>query len=119
VVTVCAQFEIADSLEDRDPPVKVDVRAPAEDWGTKAVLDHFLRELGWPALNLDQKVIVVAHGHHLGRCLILVEEVGLRFSTPSNQYYGYDPFEQQPRVKNEIAFIHSDFVSLAAHWGKV
>jgi hypothetical protein len=117
-VLLCAQFEIADALEDRDPPIPVHSRTPAEDWGTKAVLDYFLRDIGWRILNADNSVIVVAHAHHVGRCLILVGDIGLRGLLPSRSYAGYDRHEQQPRVKGEIAFIHSDFVSLVAAWSR-
>jgi hypothetical protein len=115
-IPVCAQFVIADSLEDHDPPILVACRTPAEDWGTKAVLDYFLRYLGWHTLNADGSVIVVAHAHHVWWCLMLVEDVGLRGLLPSRSYNEYDEHEQQPRVRNEREFIHSDFVSLVATW---
>lgn len=117
-VPVFAQFEIADALEDRDPPVPVECRTPAEDWGTKTVLDYFLRSHGWRALPGDSSVLVVAHAHHLTRCCMLVEEVGLRCLLPQRSYNEYDPAEKQPRVKDHIEFIHSDFISLVATWGR-
>lgn len=118
-VPLCAQAEIADALEDRDPPVPVDIRCPCENWGTKLVLDHFLRALGWPALQRGSGVIVVAHAHHVGRCLMLVGDVRLRGLLPSASYKDYDPGERQPRVRSPMDYIHSDFVSLVATWSEV
>lgn len=114
-IPTCVQFEIADSLEERDPPVEPDYRTPAQDIGTKQVLDLFTRWLGWKALVERQgRVIVVAHTHHVGRCTMLAKDAGLSPLLPPQEYAGYDPFEQQARVKNEVEFIHSDFVSMVA-----
>lgn len=119
-----AQFEIADA------PALSGVKMTAcqatfekstmyestkEDMGTKEVISQFM------AIAKSQKiktnsVIVVAHGHHIERCIrLLIKYFGVTGLTPSAQpYYGYDPDECQPRAMSAEDYIVSDFISMAA-----
>lgn len=86
-----------------------------EDLGTKDVISQFM------AIAESHKVkpvsvIVVAHGHHIERCIRLLDKYfsvkGLR--SGAAPYYEYDPDECQPRAMSAEDYIVSDFISMAA-----
>jgi hypothetical protein len=85
-----------------------------EDIGTKEVMSQFI------AIAESHKarpcsVIVVAHGHHIERCIRLLVRYFQVTGLPHNAqpYYAYDPDECQPRAMSEDDYIISDFVSMA------
>jgi hypothetical protein len=71
--------------------------------------------MGWRAVaGGNSTAVLVAHAHHAGRVLHLLEDLGIRGILPKDSYDRYDPDEAQDRVKSETEFIHSDFVSMFA-----
>ncbi len=109
-----AQFEIADAIEDCTDSV-ADYRTPTEDMGTSKVIKFFVNHRMVQASKTFEKVIVVAHRHHIGRCLILLnEDFGIKGYPYGETYDGYDADECQRRAKCPNELIVSDFVSLAS-----
>lgn len=109
-----AQFEIADAIEDCTDSV-ADYRTPAEDMGTKKVIEYFVNYRMVQNSKTFRKVIVVAHRHHIGRCLILLnEDFNIKAYTYGRTYESYDSRECQRRAKNANELIVSDFVSMAS-----
>lgn len=108
---LCAQFEIADALADYTD-VQADVSTLAKDIGTRAVIEQMLAALD----PKPQRVVVIAHRHHLDRCHIILrgDPFGLDTLDADEFYCDYDPLEAQERVKSAEDCIVSDFVSLAA-----
>ncbi|MEJ2720877.1 MAG: hypothetical protein P8181_07010 [bacterium] len=114
-IPVCAQFEIADAHDDY-MNISADVAAPCADLGTIAVARVFADALA--ADGPPRKVVVVAHGHHSARCLLVVQNdlgVGIEAVPSTETYVGYDPREAQARVVSPDEFIVNDFVSMASH----
>lgn len=115
-----AQFEIADALDDYTD-IHADCSSPADDLGTGAVVDSFKQQAA-EAFQELKRVIVVAHQHHVARCvLLLLNDFDIEGVPALEAYAGYDPGEAQPRVVSPEEFILSDFVSMAAHppWSKM
>jgi hypothetical protein len=111
---LCAQFEISDALADYTETV-ADFTSPVEDLGTGQVAKSFLDQMAAAGLKVD-KVIVVAHGHHVGRCtLLLMNDFGIDPVPAAAVYFGYDHREAQPRVTSPEEYIHSDFMSMVGH----
>ena len=109
-----AQFEIADAIEDYTDSAP-DYRTPTEDMGTKKVIAYFVHHRVVKNDSTFGKVIVVAHRHHIGRCLILLEQdFGITAYPYGEQYEKYDPHECQRRARDANELIVSDFVSMAA-----
>ena len=111
------QFEIADSLQDQHD-YEPAYATPAEDMGTKKVIEYFVEAIGWWDLG-KRNIIVVAHTHHIGRCLELLEDHGLHGHVPqltSGLPKSYDKYEAQPRVKSERDCIYNDFISMVARF---
>lgn len=114
-VPLFAQFEISDALDDMTE-VHADYSTPAEDIGTKKVINHFLEDIDRKEQAKPKKVIVVAHQHHVARCVLILRSDFRIIGIPSvEEYNQYDPREAQPRVRSPEEFIVSDFVSMAAH----
>jgi hypothetical protein len=114
-VPLYAQFEISDALDDMTE-VRADYSTPAEDIGTKRVIEHFLAEINRKNQPKPNKVIVVAHQHHVARCILILRSDFRITAIPSvDEYSQYDPQEAQPRVRSPEEFIASDFVSMASH----
>jgi len=114
-VPLYAQFEISDALDDLTE-IHADYSTPAEDIGTKKVIEYFLAENEKKKQAKPKKVIVVAHQHHMARCvLILRSDFGIIGIPSAEEYNQYDPLEAQPRVKSPEEFIVNDFVSMASH----
>lgn len=113
-VPLFAQFEIADALADY-ADVTAEYSTPAADLGTSKVIESFKSQ----AESLFQglrHVVVVAHQHHVARCVLLLWDDFNIEALPSVEVYrGYDPRETQHRVVSPEEFILSDFVSMAAH----
>jgi hypothetical protein len=107
------QFEIAAAQE--FPNIqKFD--STKEDLGTKDVISQFVATARSHQMKMDS-VIVVAHGHHIERCIRLLDKYfpdvkGLR--PAEADYFEYDPNECQPRAMGTEEYIVSDFVSMAA-----
>lgn len=105
-----AQFEIAAvpelSMVERHETTKDDI-------GTKEVISQFMAK---GELKAKPKVIVVAHGHHIERCIRLLDRYFQVTGLPHDEtpYYNYDDDECQPRAMSAEDFIISDFVSMAA-----
>jgi hypothetical protein len=109
-----AQFEIADAIEDRTDSAP-DYRTPSEDMGTSKVITYFVNHRVIKNGSTFRKVIVVAHRHHIGRCLILLgQDFGITAYPYGKSYEKYDPHECQRRASNANELIVSDFVSMAA-----
>lgn len=107
------QFEIADA---RAFPGIRKFKSTKEDLGTRDVISQFVAMAKSHKLKLGS-VIVVAHGHHIERCIRLLDKYfpevkGLR-PTAAN-YFCYDPDECQPRAMGPEDYIISDFISMAA-----
>lgn len=109
-----AQFEIADAIEDYTESAP-GYRTPAEDMGTAAAIKYFVNDRMVRNLEAFKKVVVVAHKHHVGRCLILLKDDFRINAYPYGKAYdGYDAHECQGRAKCPNETIVSDFVSMAA-----
>ena len=110
-----AQFEISDAISDLEDGF-ADVSSPAEDLGTGAVAESFLYQAAARSLRIH-RVAVVAHQHHLARCILILtsEFSSLEAVSADGVYDGYDPREAQPRVASQNAFVENDFVSMIAH----
>jgi hypothetical protein len=107
------QFEIAAA---REFPDIQKFESTKEDLGTKEVLSQFMAIATSHLLQMNS-VILVAHGHHIERCIRLLDKYfpkvkGLR--SAEAQYFEYDPKECQPRAMGPEEYIVSDFVSMAA-----
>lgn len=110
---LCVQFEIARAIHgfSRDGN---DFSSDEADMNTKTAVEQFLERAGIRQDSRDE-VIVVAHRHHMERCVRSVQVYSGLIALPSPiTYAGYDPFECQPRVMSPDEFIVSDFVSMAA-----
>ena len=112
-IPLFVQFEIAGA---REFPGIRKFESTKEDLGTKDVISQFVAMAKSHQLKLES-VVVVAHGHHIERCIRLLEKYfprskGLR--PASAQYFAYDPYECQPRAMGPEEYIVSDFVSMAA-----
>jgi hypothetical protein len=119
-IPLYAQFEIADALDDY-MDIRADYSSPAEDLGTGAVVASFKEQAG-EAFQQLKRVVVVAHQHHVARCvLLLLNDFDIEAVPAVETYSEYDPGEAQPRVISAEEFILSDFVSMAAHrpWSKM
>jgi hypothetical protein len=109
-----AQFEIADAIDDYTDGV-ADYTTPREDMGTTQAIKYFLDHQKMKRGKMFKKVAVVAHQHHIGRCLILLrEDFEIQAYPYGKRYSGYDPRECQARVTSPRECIVSDFVSMAA-----
>lgn len=110
-----AQFEIADAIDDYTQGV-ADYSTPREDMGTiKAIRYSFDHQKVSKLGRRFKKVVVVAHRHHMGRCLIVLrEDFQIEAYAYGKQYSDYDPRECQARVTSPRECIVSDFVSMAA-----
>lgn len=117
-VPLCVQSEIGDAIES-EHNIRPDYVAPAEEMGTKAALEHFTSHMRWDRLAKNRNILLVAHVHHIGRCLLLLKRAGLRGYVPRGLPNTYDRLEQQPRVKSDAVYIHSDFVSMISLFTKV
>ena len=116
-VPLCAQFEIADAIEDSedDRNLHPDYRTPTEDMGTSKAIEYFVGHQTVQRRHAFRSVVVVAHRHHLDRCLIILKEDFQIDGLPSPRSYdGYDRREDQLRAMNPKENIVSDFVSMAA-----
>ena len=107
------QFEIAAVKE--FPDIQK-FESTKEDLGIKDVISQFVAMATSHKQKLDS-VIVVAHGHHIERCIRLLDKYfpdvrGLRPAQAN--YFDYDPKECQPRAMGPEEYIVSDFVSMAA-----
>jgi hypothetical protein len=110
------QFEIAMAS------TKTYVPSPIDDLGTVAVAKSFLRKYKSEGKPYPKKVVIVAHGHHVERCRIILDgniridddSIHIEGIPSREQYFGYDPLEAQPRVMSPEEFILNDFVSMAA-----
>jgi hypothetical protein len=113
-IPVYVQFEICDALEENHE-YKPKYSAPVEDMGTKQAIDRFLKSIGWENMG-SRNVVVIAHRHHVGRCLLLLKDRGLTGyvpSLPNGLPLAYDDDnEAQARAKTEDALIASDFISM-------
>ena len=110
-----AQFEIADAIDDYTNG-SADYATPREDMNTDKAIKYFLGHQKVKYGHALRKVVVVAHKHHIGRCLILLSEDFEILAHPfGRQYDGYDHHhEAQARVTSVQECIVSDFVSMAA-----
>jgi len=117
---IVAQFEIGEALP---PNCPADGTAARRDMGTDDAIDEFLRKMQWVEDPIAKKqkvlnartVIVVAHRHQVGRCLVLLNHRKLKCLVPSWEYIEYDvACEAQWRVRNPQIYICSDFVSMCA-----
>lgn len=107
------QFEIA------AVPALRDIRkfeSTKDDLGTKDVISQFVAIAESHKIDL-RSAIVVAHGHHVERCIRLLDKYfhqvkGLRPDV--TERFKYDANECQPRVMSAEDYIVSDFVSMAA-----
>ena len=112
---VFAQFEIAAALEEMNE-VRADYSTPWEKVGTKKLIEYFLLEMERRKQSIPKKVVLVAHEHHMMRCiLVLRSDYGIVGVSSVEKYDQYDPKESQARAKSPNAFIISDFVSMASH----
>ena len=86
-----------------------------EDIGTRDVICQFMDIAESHALK-PRSVIVVAHGHHIERCVRLLDRYYQVEGVPHEEkpYYEYDEEECQPRAMGPADYIVSDFVSMAA-----
>ena len=107
-----AQFEIAAA------PALLGIEkyeSTKEDIGTREVISQFMA-IAESQNAKPTSVVVVAHGHHIERCIRLLDKyhrvTGLTPNEPP--YYEYDPDECQPRAMSAENYIVSDFVSMAA-----
>lgn len=114
-IPLYSQFEVSDAIDDTTE-ARADYSTPAEDIGTPKVINHFLNAIGKKGQTKPKKVIVVAHKHHVARCVLILRSDFDIVGIPSvEEYDQYDPREAQPRVKSPEEFIVSDFVSMATH----
>jgi hypothetical protein len=123
---LAAQFEIGDALCLHR--CAADYSAPRANMGTGEAINYFLSYMesscGWvlnkslqnqPVVETRKPVIVVAHRHHVGRCLVLLNDRGLDCLLPSWEYLAYDTeCEAQWRARSPQINICSDFVSMCA-----
>ncbi len=108
------QFEIADAIDDYTDGV-ADYTTPREDMGKIQAIKYFLDHQKVKRDRMFKKVAVVAHQHHIGRCLILLrEDFAIQAYPYGKRYSAYDPRECQARVTSARECIISDFVSMAA-----
>ena len=85
-----AQFEIADAIDDYTNDV-ADYATPREDMSTTQAIKYFLDHQKVKQGRVLKKVAVVAHHHHIGRCLILLREDFDIQAYPFGEHYsGYD-----------------------------
>jgi len=113
---IYAQFEIADALDDYTDLV-ADYSSPPKDMGTDEVIRWFTQDLR--SKGKDVKVVfVVAHQHHMKRCLLLLnDEHGIVGIPAPEKYLKYDPGEKQERFSTPKEFILSDAASTVLHLG--
>jgi hypothetical protein len=119
-IPLFAQFEIADALDDYTS-IRADYITPAADLGTGRVIEAF-REQAEEEFQKLHRVVVVAHQHHVARCvLLLLNDFGIDSVGTIETYSEYDPREAQLRVISPEEYILSDFVSMSAHtrWKKL
>jgi len=107
-----AQFEIAavpalSSIEKYETTI--------DDMGTKEVISQFIA-IAESRSAKPTSVIVAAHGHHIERCIRLLDRYFKVAGLPHDDepYYAYDPDECQPRAMSAADYIISDFISMAA-----
>ena len=82
---------------------------------TKTAIQQFLARAKLRGLPKPAKVAVVAHRHHIDRCITLLKMDFQIDGVPSPELYAdYDPLECQPRVMSPEEYIVSDFISMAA-----
>jgi hypothetical protein len=86
-----------------------------EDIGTREVIRQFI-DIAESRKAKPKSVIVVAHGHHIERCVRLLDRYYQVKGLPHDEqpYYCYDEQECQPRAMSAPDYIVSDFVSMAA-----
>ena len=107
-----AQFEIAAA------PALLGVEkfeSTKEDIGTREVIRQFIA-IAESRKAIPRSVMVVAHGHHIERCIRLLERYYQVKGLPHDEepYCDYDDEECQPRAMSAPDYIVSDFVSMAA-----
>lgn len=105
-----AQFEIAGVL-----PGIEKFESTKEDIGTREVIRQFIA-IAESRKAKPRLVIVVAHGHHIERCIRLLDGYYQVTGLPHDEkpYYAYDDEECQPRAMSAPDYIVSDFISMAA-----
>ena len=107
-----AQFEIAAA------PALSDVEkyeTTKDDMGTRDAISQFVA-IAESRKARPTSVMVVAHGHHIERCIRLLDRYFQVTGLPHDEqpYYDYDPDECQPRAMSAADYIVSDFISMAA-----
>jgi len=104
------QFEIAAALSGIEK-----IESTKEDIGTREVIRQFIA-IAESRKAKPKSVIVVAHGHHIERCVRLLDRYYQVTGLPHDEepYYDYDDEECQPRAMSAPDYIVSDFVSMAA-----
>jgi hypothetical protein len=112
VLPIYAQFEIADALDDYTV-VNADYSSPAQDMGTGKAVDYFKDHAKEQTFTINT-AIVVAHRHHMDRCILTLRDKGVQGIPCQESYEGYDQKEAQLRVVSPEEFIISDFISMAA-----
>jgi len=115
-VPLLMQFELDRAGSQLNPPIRPQFVSSIKDQGTEAVLFEFLRHLGWTAgLATGKTMVVFGHANHLPRIAMLLGFLGVRPIVPTGLPNFYDdPDEVQPRVRDEVSFLKSDFISTMA-----
>lgn len=111
---MCVQFECLRAMP-ASPTGAARYSATEEDMSTATAIRQFLARTKLCGLQKPSKVAVVAHGHHIDRCLLLLKMDFEIDGVPCpDQYVGYDALECQPRVMSPEEYIVADFISMAA-----
>jgi hypothetical protein len=115
-VPLFAQFEIARAIPGFCSIADA-CSSGEEDLNTRTAAEQFLVRAAQcvPPGGPLKRVAVVAHRHHVERCIqVLRKKHNVNGIPTHRQYSDYDPRECQPRVMSPEEYIVSDFVSMAA-----